>query len=111
MIATRPVAALALLLALAGCGGIDFGKVKEKSLGDRCGEVMQQAFPEGEIEVTGTRTLAADAQQSLATIRLVVEGRRSKLPANSRLRRDVAVECRFDQGILTGFRWTEGPLQ
>jgi hypothetical protein len=25
--------------------------------------------------------------------------------------RDVAVECRFEDNILTGFRWTAGPLQ
>lgn len=111
MIATRPSAALVLLLALAGCGGIGLKKVQEQSLGDRCADLLHQAFPGGEIEVTGQRTLPAEAQQSLAASRVEVEGTRKKLPANSRLRRDVAVECRFDEGILTGFRWTKGPLQ
>jgi hypothetical protein len=23
--------------------------------------------------------------------------------------RDLAVECRFDENVLTGFRWTAGP--
>jgi hypothetical protein len=26
------------------------------------------------------------------------------------LTRDLAVECQFDNNILTGFRWTAGPL-
>jgi hypothetical protein len=111
MTETRPFAALALLLALAACGGIDLKKVQEESLSDRCGDAMLQAFPGGEIEVKGQQTMAAEPQQSLATVRIIVEGTRKKLPPGSQVLRDVAVECRFDQGILTAIRWTKGPLQ
>jgi hypothetical protein len=106
MTALRLLAALALPLALAGCG-----HVQEPSLSQRCGDLMRQAFPGAEIAVTGQQTLPVEGQQSYATTRIVVEGRRRKLPAATRLPRDVAAECRFDQGILTGFRWTKGPLQ
>jgi hypothetical protein len=112
MTLARPLAALALLLVLAGCGtGERLKKLQEASLSERCAQAMQDAFPGAEIEVKGQQTTTATAQQSLATVTITVEGRREKLPANSALRHDVAVECRFDDGILTGFRWTKGPLQ
>jgi hypothetical protein len=31
------------------------------------------------------------------------------LPPGAPLPQDLAVECRFDENILTGFRWTAGP--
>ena len=108
MTAIRPLAAAALLLALAACGSLR--KVQEPSLAQRCGDAMQAAFPGGEIEVTGQHPVAR-AMPSLATAIVAVEGRRGKLPANSALPHDVAVECRFDDGILTSFRWTKGPLR
>ena len=40
-----------------------------------------------------------------------VEGVRKDVPAGGFVLRDVAVECRFDNGVLTGFRWTQGPLR
>jgi hypothetical protein len=110
MTAARLLAALALLPALAGCGGIGLKNIQEQSLSDRCSDTMLRAFPGGEIDVTGQHTLPTEAQQSYSTIRIVVDGRRRKLPATSNLTRDIAAECRFDDGILTGFRWTKGPL-
>lgn len=106
MTTPRLLAALALPLALAGCG-----HVQEPSLSQRCADIVRQAFPGGGIELTGQRTLPVEGQQSYSTLRIVVEGRRQKLPAATKLVRDVAAECRFDDGILTGFRWTKGPLQ
>jgi hypothetical protein len=106
----RRAAILACLLSsalgLAGCGT----RLRDESLLDRCGDAMQQAFPQTEIKVTKTALVAQDAQ-SYATSVVAAEAERSDLPAGSPLPRDIAVECRFDNGILTGFRWTKGPLR
>lgn len=89
---------------LAGCG------FREPSLADRCGEMMLQAFPDGDIEVTGKRAAADPTAPTRTVIITQVEGIRTSLPQGALARRDIAVECRFDNGILTGFRWTAGPL-
>lgn len=104
----RPLALPRLLAAagalLAGCG------FREPSLTDRCGEMMLQAFPDGDIEVTGKRAAADPTAPTRTVIITQVEGSRTNLPQGALARRDIAVECRFDNGILTGFRWTAGPL-
>jgi hypothetical protein len=92
-------------LGLAGCGT----RLRDESLLDRCGDAMQQAFPQTEIKVT-KKALVSQEQQSFATSIVTAEGERPDLPAGSPLLQDIAVECRFDNGILTGFRWTKGPL-
>jgi hypothetical protein len=97
---------LCSLLGLAGCGT----KLRDESLLDRCGDAMQQAFPQTEIKVT-KKALLSQEQQSYATSVVTAEGERPDLPAGSPLPHDIAVECRFDNGILTGFRWTKGPLR
>jgi len=106
----RRAAVLACLLCsalgLAGCGT----RLRDESLLDRCGDAMQQAFPQTEINVT-KKALVSQEQQSYATSIVTAEGERPDLPAGSPLLRDIAVECRFDNGILTGFRWTKGPLR
>jgi hypothetical protein len=98
---------LCSLLGLAGCGGT---RLRDESLLDRCGDAMQQAFPQTEIKVT-KKALLSQEQQSYATSIVSAEGERPDLPADSPLPHDIAVECRFDNGILTGFRWTKGPLR
>lgn len=110
----RPLAAAALLCALAACGATRAARtlvndVREESLTGRCADVMQRAFPGGEIEVTRQETVP-EQTQSIATSVIAVEGTR-KLARDSTLLREVAVECRFNDGILTGFRWTKGPLR
>ena len=109
-----PTAGLLPLLALAACNPFaawdPLSKVREESLAERCGDVMQQAFPGGEITVTKTAVVPVETQ-SIATIVTAAEGVRKELPATSPLLREVAVECRFNDGILTSFRWTKGPLR
>lgn len=104
--------ALGVALGLAGCSdmsqlGFDaqstFGSV---SLTDRCADFMHRAFPDSPIEVSGSHV---DAAMNLATV--TVAATRSTVPADSGYARDVAVECRFENGVLTGFRWTKGPLR
>jgi hypothetical protein len=84
---------------LAGCG------IREAGLADRCTDVMREAFPGGGIEVT---SVEAQAEMSGGIAR--VDGVRKKVAPGGGILRDVAVECRFEDGILTGFRWIAGPL-
>ena len=102
------LASLALLLALglAGCGS----QLRSPSLLDRCGEYMQRAFPGGDIQVT-KRELVPAQTQSIATSVVAAEGERRNVAPGGPPLRDVAVECRFNNGILTDFRWTKGPLR
>jgi len=100
------------VLALAGCSGMsELGfdtkmAVGSVSLVDRCSDFMHLAYPESSIAVSGSH-VAAGTENATIT----VEGVRSDVPANSAYARDVAVECRFEGGILTGFRWTAGPVR
>ena len=93
-------------LALAGCGL----SLREASPLDRCAELMQQAFPGGDIKPT-KKEVAEEATPSIATVLARVEGERRNVAAGGVPLRDVGVECRFENGILTGFRWTKGPLR
>jgi hypothetical protein len=99
----RGMAAAALGLACclaAGCGGI-----RNVGLAERCADIMRRAFPSASIEVGKSDASAT----SLTTIMAHVEGTRTDIPAGGPLTLDLAVECRFDDNILTGFRWTAGP--
>ena len=104
--------ALGFALSLAGCSrmsqlGFDaqssFGSV---SLADRCADFMHRAFPDSPIEVSDSHVATA---MNGATV--TVDATRTTVPAGSAYARDVAVECRFENGVLTGFRWTKGPLR
>jgi len=112
MARARSLAATLLPLALVGCGSLETleHKVREEPLTDRCADFMHAAFPGSGIEVT-KQAVAPAPNGSVATLVVAVEGTRKKLPAGSAVLRDVAVECRFDEGILTSFRWTKGPLR
>jgi hypothetical protein len=105
-----PLAATAF--ALAGCSrmselGFDTKMaVGSVSLVARCSDFMHRAFPETAIDVAGSHA-ETDADSSVVT----VDGVRSGVPVNSSYARNVAVECRFEAGILTGFRWTAGPVR
>jgi len=90
---------------LAGCG------LREASLSDRCGELMQDAFPGGRIKVTKAAAAPDPAGASVGSMVATVSGVRRNVAEGDVLARDVAVECRFEDNILTGFRWTAGPLQ
>ena len=85
-----------------GCGSIPH----DVGLAGRCADIMQRAFPSATIEIGKSEASAT----SLTTIIAYVEGIRSDVPLEGPQRRDLAVECQFDNNILTGFRWTVGPL-
>lgn len=92
----------AALALLAGCG---FGKMRDVGLGDRCAEMMQRAFPGAKIEAT-----KKEATASMATATARVEAVRTDVPEDGVVTRDLAAECKFENNILTSFRWTAGPL-
>jgi hypothetical protein len=103
-------AALSLaLLVLAGCGL----RLREASPLDRCADLMQDAFPGGGIKPM-KKEVVEETAPSITTITTIiarVEGERRNVGEGGAPLRDVAVECRFENGILTGFRWTKGPLR
>ena len=79
----------------------------ETGLAERCADVMRRAYPSATIEITKSEATAT----TLTTIIARVEGLRTDMPPDAPLRRDLAVECRFDENVLTGFRWTAGPTR
>ena len=66
---------------------------------------MRRAYPSAAIDITKTEATAT----GLTTIVAKAEGVRTDVPPGAPLPRDLAVECRFDENILIGFRWTAGP--
>jgi hypothetical protein len=76
-------------------------------LAERCADFMRRAYPNAAIEITRSDASAT----SLTTIMARVDGVRTDMGEDALLPRDLAVECRFDQNVLTGFRWTAGPLR
>ena len=94
---------LGILAALAAGCGIP----RDVGLAERCGDFMRRAYPSAPIEITRSDASAT----SLTTIMARVDGVRTDMGENAPLRRDLAVECRFDENVLTGFRWTAGPLR
>jgi hypothetical protein len=105
--------AAGLGLALAGCSGglseLGFdtkAAVGSVSLVDRCSDFMHRAYPGESITVSGTHL-----DTGVENMTVTVNGVRSGVPENSGYLRNVAVECRFTGGVLTGFRWTAGPIR
>ena len=74
-------------------------------LAERCADIMRRAYPSAAIDITKSEATAT----SLTTIVAKAEGVRTDLPPGAPVPPDLAVECRFDENILTGFRWTAGP--
>lgn len=94
----------AMVLALIGSAG-GCTLAPQGGMTDRCARLMHEAYPGAEIRITGQEAAAT----GITAIVAKVEGERTDLPAGSLLPRKVAVECRFDHDVLTGFRWTKGP--
>jgi hypothetical protein len=83
----------------------DCALVPEGGLAERCAGLMRHAYREADIDIT-KRVAAA---KGLTTVVATVEGERTNLPPNVAIARHLAVECTFDNDVLTGFRWTAGP--
>jgi hypothetical protein len=93
-------AASFLCIVIAACH-----LIPEGGMADRCADLMKSAYPGADIDITKREAAAT----SLTTIVAHVEGDRTNLPPNTTLARHPAVECKFDNDVLTGFRWTAGP--
>jgi hypothetical protein len=78
---------------------------RDVGLAERCADIMRRAYPSAAIEMTKSEATAT----SLTTIVAKAEGVRTDLPPGAPLPQNLAAECRFDENILTGFRWTAGP--
>jgi len=86
----------------SGCG-----VTRDVGLADRCSDFMQRAFPRATIEITKREATAV----AMTTILAKVEGTRNDVPPDVPAPRDLAVECRFDDNVLTEFHWTLGPTR
>lgn len=96
-----------MLLAILSWGLTGCGIPRDIGLAERCADIMRRAYPSAAIEITKSEATA----NSLTTITARVEGVRTEMPAGAPQPRDLAVECRFDENVMTGFRWTSGPLR
>ena len=105
----RRLSGVSALLALGLAGAVDAGcgLVPSNGMAERCADLMQRAYPGADFAIIKSEATAT----SITTIVAKVEAVRRDLPPDAPLRRDVAVECRFDNNILTGFRWTKGPTR
>jgi hypothetical protein len=96
-------------LAAAAVGSISLATgchlVPSGGMAERCADLMHQAYPGVDIDITKRQAAAT----SITTIVAHVEGVRSDVPPHGPVARNLAVECRFENNILTGFRWTVGP--
>jgi ABC-type glycerol-3-phosphate transport system substrate-binding protein len=112
------VAAVCALLLLAGCGLWDsasdtagntiFGAqmaAGSASYVDRCIDIMRKAYPDARFEVTSKR-LGIGSNTALVD----VQATRGDAPASAKTPRDVAVQCRIDNGVIVDFHWTASPL-
>ena len=100
------------MLVVAGLlGGCDWSqKLTERvvpdtvSLADRCAEIMKKAMPFAEIDIGDRASQSPDVR----TIVAQVQGTRTDMAGNTQVDRDLAVECTYVDGVLTGFHWTKG---
>jgi hypothetical protein len=96
-------AALAIAGLAAGCNAVS--GLHDQSLAARCAAILLQSYPGADIKI-GKQSAAA---LGINDVRASVTAERTDLPKGARMARDLAVECRFHNGILVGFRWTRGP--
>lgn len=99
----RHVSAVVLYFIAAGCSTIP----RDVGLGERCADFLRLAYPSAPIDITKTDASAT----SLTTIIAHAEGVRTDMSTDGPLARNLAVECRFDENILTGFHWMAGPTR
>ena len=97
----RLAAALAVAAAAAGCNAVPH----ETSLAGRCAAIMREAFPGANLKIGKEEAAALD----ISDVRATVTAERTDLAKGSRMPRDLAVSCRFHDGILVSFGWTHGP--
>jgi hypothetical protein len=98
---------------MAGCVEEKINEVRIPGLSERCADMMRASFPRTDIEIKIDRNQASTTDYGgLGTMVVDVVGVRPRIPASGGfLAREVAARCRFENGILVEFRWTQGPFR
>jgi hypothetical protein len=99
------IAAACVLSACSVYSDMEY-RYRDLSLPERCEYFTQQAFPQ--IQLADTKIQSAT---DINTTTTRIEGINENAGATGQLAREVGVECRFENGILTAFRWTAGPFR
>lgn len=117
----RMLPSLALLAGaaatLAGCDtlhGIDRPAiVRNTGLGDSCADFMRASYPGAQFAMKVIHVDVAKTENGgLALMIVDVQATRTDLEQSGGfLAKDIAARCRFQNGILTQFRWTKGPFR
>jgi hypothetical protein len=93
-------------LTLAGCGLAPKALTGPPDPGEQCASLLDEAFPGGDIAITAKKIVP----NSITTTTITIDGTRDIEPSAA-LARDVAVECRFERGVLLDFHWTKPPFR
>jgi len=109
----------ALLVAvptLSACNMLEGARpavIRNTGLGDRCADFMRLSYPGVRINVRIRNVDVATTRSGGLGLMIVdVHGVRPDIPARGGfLANEVAARCRFEDGVLTQFRWTEGPFR
>ncbi len=119
MIRMLTIAALsALSLGVTACGQLNERldeirptEIRNTGYSDRCADYMRLSYPGATIDVTIQHVDVANTENGgLGLLIVDVQGVRPDIAATGGfLAHDVAARCRFQNGILTEFRWTKGP--
>jgi hypothetical protein len=72
---------------------------------DRCIDFMLNAYPDARFDVTNKRA-TTHSNESVIDI----QGTRNDVPAGGKMPRVIAVQCRFESGVMAEFHWTSAPL-
>jgi hypothetical protein len=96
---------------LAACGIERPDILRNTGLGDRCADYMRLSYPGAKIAVTIRHVEASTTESGgLGLMIIDVDGVRPDIPVTGGfLARDIAARCRFENSVLTQFRWTKGP--
>jgi hypothetical protein len=89
------------------------GIIRNTGLGDSCADYMRLSYPGARIDVKIQHVAVANTPSGGLGLMIVdVQGVRPDIPASGGfLANEVAARCRFQNGILTQFRWTKGPFR
>lgn len=103
-------------LTLGACAGLESARpviIRNTGLGDRCADYMRLSYPGARIDVRVSHVEVANTKSGGLGLMIVdVQGVRPDIPASGGfLANEVAARCRFENGILTQFRWTSGPFR
>jgi hypothetical protein len=106
------IAALTLV-ACSALQNVRPGIIRNTGLGDSCADYMRLSYPGARIDVKIQHVEVANTPSGGLGLMIVdVQGVRPDIPASGGfLANEVAARCRFENGILTQFRWTKGPFR